>query len=367
MADAGRRRITTGSAPIGGRSTTPGAPNVRFAAECLAFANVPEDRLARTAPGCRGSPIIRTGSAACRAIPALPWDFEDPRDHYLEVLYGVDPMVLRRSDPERYLALSRATVAEVLEQTFAEWRRPASPTRGALVWTLMDVMPGAGWGVIASDGEPKSAYHALARALRPQQVTVTDEGVNGLAIHVLNEGPGPLDATVELTCWRDGAVPVAKARRDVALGPNTALTLSAYDLMGRFFDITYAYRFGPPGHDATAVALIERGSGTVLAEAFHFPLGRAHVPSRLGLRAKVERDGEGWTLVVETERFAQSVAIDDDAWRPVQMGFHLAPGRAKRVRLTPRRQDAPPPAGDVGAINATDRARYDDLPAAGAR
>ena len=330
---------------------------VRFAAECLAFANVPEDRSLERAgvPRIAHHPDWKSGVPR---DPGAPWDFEDPRDHYLRELYGLDPMALRRSNPERYLALSRAAVAEVMEQTFAEWRRPGAPTRGALVWTLMDVMPGAGWGVIASDGEPKSAWHALRRAFRPRQVCLTDEGVNGLAIHVLNEGPSPLAARLEITCWRDGAVPVVRAERDVALGANAAATMSAFDLMGRFFDITYAYKFGPPGHDATSVTLVATDTGAVLAEAFHFPLGRAHVPASLGLRAAVAREGDGWAVTVETDRVAQSVTIVDDHWRAAETGFHLAPGRAKRVALLPRGSDEPPPMGHVAAVNALDVARY---------
>ena len=36
--------------------------------------------------------------------------------------------------PSRFLALARATSAEVMEATYAEWRREGSITRGALVW-----------------------------------------------------------------------------------------------------------------------------------------------------------------------------------------------------------------------------------------
>lgn len=331
--------------------------NVRFAAESLAFANVPEEVSLRSGK----PPAITHHPDWKRAVPrdaGASWDFEDVRDHYLERLYGLEPARLRREDPERYFALSRAVVAEVMEETFAEWRRPGSPTRGALVWLLLDLQPGAGWGVIASDGEPKSAWHGLARAFRPVQLALTDEGVNGLALHVLNERPEPLAATVELTCWRAGEVAVVQAKREVALAPHSATTLSAFDLIGRFFDIAYAYRFGPPGHDVTSAVLRDTASGAVLAEAFHFPLGRGHERHRCGLAAQLEREGDGWSLILSTRRLAQAVEIVDAGWRPERSWFHLAPGEPRQVRLHPRSGISAAPTGEVRAVNAIDHASY---------
>lgn len=331
--------------------------NVRFAAESLAFANVPEEISLRSGR----PPAITHHPDWKRGVPrdaGASWDFEDVRDHYLERLYGLDPARLRREDPERYFALSRATVAEVMEETFAEWRRPGSPTSGALVWLLQDLQPGAGWGVIASDGEPKSAWHGLARAFRPVQLALTGEGLNGLALHVINERPEPLVATVELTCWRAGEVAVVQAKHEIALVPQSAKTLAAFDLIGRFFDIAYAYRFGPPGHDVTSAVLRDAASGAVLAEAFHFPLGRGHERHHCGLAAQLEREGDDWSLVLSTRRFAQSVEIVDHGWRPEQNWFHLAPGEPRRVRLRSRAGVGGAPAGEVRAVNAIDRASY---------
>lgn len=332
---------------------------VRFASESLAFANVPEDVSLRRA-GL--APIVHTPEWR-RGVPrdmGASWDFEDVRDHYVEALYGVCVLELKRSDPERYLALSRAAVAEVMEETFAEFRRPGSPTRGALVWLLQDLMPGAGWGVIASDGEPKSAWHALKRAFRPVQVSLTDEGVNGLGVHLVNERPEPFSGEIELTCWRDGAAPVIRARAPVALARQEAKTLSAFSLIGSFFDVAYAYRFGPPSHDATTVTLTDGGTGAVVAEACHFPLGRGNARRESGLSARIERSQEEVSLVIACERFAQSVHIVDEDWRADANWFHLAPGREKRVRLVPRKTGAPDPQGVVRALNALDEARYGD-------
>ena len=78
--------------------------------------------------------------------PGTSWDFEDIRDHYLQTLYDVVPDRLRREDPARYFELSRAVIADLMRETFSEWRRTGSRCAGALVWQFQDVMPGAGWG-----------------------------------------------------------------------------------------------------------------------------------------------------------------------------------------------------------------------------
>ncbi|WP_163362841.1 hypothetical protein, partial [Klebsiella aerogenes] len=70
--------------------------------------------------------------------------------------------------------------------------------------------------------------------------TLTDEGVNGLALHIVNERPHGLEASVEVTSLRAGKQPVVSGRRDLTLEPGQSLTLAATDLFGAFFDTTYA-------------------------------------------------------------------------------------------------------------------------------
>ncbi len=84
--------------------------NVRFAAECLAFSNVPSEPADQATPAVappervEENPVLRTGIP--RDVGA-DWDFQDVRDHYLGLLFDLDPDVLRRADLARYLELSR--------------------------------------------------------------------------------------------------------------------------------------------------------------------------------------------------------------------------------------------------------------------
>lgn len=309
--------------------------NVRFAAECLAFSNVPDtetlDRHLSVSPSHDPRWKARVPRDA-----GTSWDFEDVREHYLKDLYGFEPSRLRYEDPERYLAFSRAATAEVMEATFAEWRRPGSSCNGALVWTLQDLLPGAGWGVVDSTRRPKSTWHALKRAFRPVQVVLSDEGTNGLDVHVINDIKAPRELVVELACLRDGRQPVVSGNRALTLEPRQAVTLAATDLFGAFFDTTYAYRFGPPSHDVTVARLKDAASGEIIADAFHFPLGRARALHAAVIEASLVKSGEGdWLLQVQTDRLAQSVSISVEGFRVAETGFHLAPGATKQLALVP--------------------------------
>jgi beta-mannosidase len=332
---------------------------VRFTSECLAFANVPEAAtIARLPGGGEGLPHHPKWKARVPRDSGASWDFEDVRDHYLRLLYGVDPLALRYGDPDRYLRLSRAVTGEVMEEVFAEWRRGRSTCAGGLVWMYQDLWPGAGWGVVDSLGAPKAAWHALKRAFRPVQVTLTDEGVNGLAVHVINETGEPVAATLSLACLRNGEVPVLRAERALVLEPRSAHEIAAASLSGTFFDMTYAYRFGPPPHDVT-VAAITDASGRRLAEAFHFPQGRGATRAELGLSAVLEGHDGSWTLRLQSQRCAQSVHVDDERFRAEDEWFHLAPGIERQVRLVARdgASDAVPD-GEVHALNGVSPVRF---------
>uniref|UniRef100_UPI0038F6696D hypothetical protein n=1 Tax=Streptomyces niveiscabiei TaxID=164115 RepID=UPI0038F6696D len=78
-----------------------------------------------------------------------------------------------------------------------------------------------------------------------------------------------------------------------------------------------------------SAVLRDAASGVVLAEAFHFPLGRGHERHHCGLVARLEREGDDWSLVLSTRRLAQSVEIVDAGWRAERSWFHLAPGEPR--------------------------------------
>lgn len=324
--------------------------SVRFSAESLAFAHVPQARtLTRHLPvPAVHSPLWKERVPRDRGAS---WDFEDVRDHYLQEIYGFEPNRLRRQDPELYRSLSRAVTGEAAEETYAEWRRHGSGCNGALVWTLQDLLPGAGWGVIDSTGEPKPIWYALRRAFRPVQVLLTDEGTNGLDVHVINESDGALDIALEVSCLRDGRQRVVGGSRELVVEARGKQKIACTDLFGAFFDTTYAFRFGQPSHDVTVARLTVPGTGALIAEAFHFPLGRAAAFHDAEIAASVLQEGEDWFLDLRSDRLAQSVQIDFEAYRAEDDWFHLPPDGNRRVRLH-RRAGVPADAVPMGQIRA---------------
>ncbi|MBS0583720.1 MAG: glycoside hydrolase family 2 protein [Proteobacteria bacterium] len=306
---------------------------VRFASECLAFANIPFDG------GMPGGGALRMHQAAWKARSprdlGAGWDFDDVRDHYVRRLFGIDPAELRVSDHERYLALGRAATGEAMARTFAEWRRARSPTGGGLIWFLRDLWPGAGWGVVDAHGMPKPCWYALRRALAPIAIAISDEGVNGLVVHVFNDAPTPLAARVELELHRGGDIATGRGGADVRVSAHGAIELAATDFFDGFLDLSWAYRFGPPVADLIHAKLVTT-AGEPVAETFWFPAGLPVTRDYdVGLAATVAAvdGGVAYLLTVATRAFAQSITIDVPGFVAEDNGFHLAPGQSRTLAL----------------------------------
>jgi beta-mannosidase len=327
--------------------------NLKFATECLAFANVPSDATIARMPGGLATRVHHPQwKARSPRDLGAGWDFDDVRDHYLQALFGVDPQKLRYADHERYLALSRVVTGEVMAATYAEWRRPASQCGGAMVLFLRDLWAGAGWGVVDDAGSPKACWHYLRRALQPITVLLTDEGGNGLFVHVINERDLEARFEIEIKAWQHAETEIASGSLAVTVPARGARTVPALDLLDRFVDLTYAYRFGPPPCDTVAVTLKD-AQGQAMATAFHFPAG---MPSLFGVDPGLsatatmvdERTAE---VTVATRKTALAVHFDIPGFEAVDEFFHMAPGSHARVVL--RARQPAPLQGSVQALNAT--------------
>jgi beta-mannosidase len=183
---------------------------------------------------------------------------------------------------------------------------------------------------------------------------VSDEGDNGLALHVCNDRPERFRGRLELALYRAGEVSVGRGELAVDVGAHAQLELPAAAAFEGFLDLSYAYRFGPAPYDVLAATLrrSDAPAGEVAASAFHFPVGLpAGRELDVGLAAEATVDGASARLTLRTRRFAQSVAIDCEGFAPEDAFFHLAPGEERMVRLS-RTSNAAVLKGSVKALNS---------------
>jgi beta-mannosidase len=330
--------------------------DVAFTSECLGFANIPEqatlDALAAGDAPAVNHPLWK------ERVPrdsGAGWDFDDVRDFYLNKLFDVDPVRLRSFDPVRYTRLSRVVPGEMMSQVFSEWRSPASNNRGGLVWFYKDLWPGAGWGILDSHGIPKACYYALKRVWQPRQIVVTDEGLEGLHLHLINETDNDFRGSVELVLMKDQHVVVARQAVACHVAARSKQTLCADAILQGFYDVTYAYRFGPPHHDVAIATLLDERQ-RVVSEGHYFPVARepAVLPA-FSLQAEALSLPDGSVdVTLQTDRFLHAVTFDVKGFLADDNYFHLSPLRPKTVRLTPTNQSQSRFSGYVEALNLSE-------------
>ncbi|HWD64671.1 MAG TPA: hypothetical protein VG405_05815 [Solirubrobacteraceae bacterium] len=336
--------------------------NVKFASESLAFANVPDEVEFPV-----HHPLAKAGvqrDAGTGWDIGAGWDFDDVRDHYLSARYEVNPVQLRRYDHERYLNLSRAVSGQVMAETIGEWRRAGSPCNGALVLWLKDMLAGAGLGILDHRGQPKVAYHHLRRAMAPVAVWLTDEGVNGLAVHLANDPGRPFQGHLRLSLFKDFSQLVEQTSVEVRLAGHEAATHNLEELLGHFVDPAWAYRFGPPSQDVIVASLEHEGH--LVSQAFHLPAGPPQgqeSADRLGLQAVTSRDDQDGVIVtVATQRFLHGVRVQLAGYRCEDDSFCVEPGVGRRLRARPDSAGgvnggAELPRGELTALNLAGRVR----------
>jgi beta-mannosidase len=334
---------------------------LKFATECLAFANVPGPSALERMPGGLATRVHHPGwKARSPRDLGAGWDFDDVRDHYLDSFFKTHPPKLRYSDHDKYLTLSRIVTGEVMAASFAQWRRPASVCGGALVLFLRDLWAGAGWGLVDDAGVPKACYHYVRRTLQPLAVLLSDEGVNGLFVHVINERAEPRQLELELTAWRDGDVLVTTGKKNLNMPAHSAQTLASLDLFEHFMDLTHAYRFGPMICDVI-IATLRDIHGSQLAQTFFFPGdGGIRPDPDAGLSAQARMlDDHTAEVTVRTKRLAQAVHFDVHGFEASDEYFHMAPHSEVCVTLRASRQLSF--AGFVHTINSSQGVRIELL------
>lgn len=333
---------------------------VRFAAECLAFSIPPERRaVERFFGSANPAGHAPDWKAAVPRDRGASWDFEDVRDHYVRQLFGVDPHMVRRSDPERYLDLGRAAVSELIGACLVHWRRTASSCAGALVLMARDFEPGAGWGLLDVDGMPKAPWFAAARASAPVAIVIEDDGLDGLTLEVVNDSPVVIDGELRVVVHTETGPSSAASSSAVSVDPHSSLVRSLDSLMGGFQDFNHAHGFGVRTYDAVVAELVD--SDGRRCASITFVIGGAARPQQfdIGLRAEVvESASGGWEIEISTAATAQYVCVEFDDGEPSDSWFHLAAGQIRRIAVQNAATDRVP-SGRIRALNSAKGARIE--------
>lgn len=321
---------------------------VKFAAECLAFANPPSsafiDRHFGSSTVAGHHPDWKAGVPRDRGSS---WDFEDVRDFYARAVFGEELLAVRRTDPERYLQLGRLAIAEAMHQCFAFWRRTDSRCGGAMVLSGRDMLPGAGWGLLDSDGNAKAALPVLARTWAPVSVIVSDDGLSGIRIDMHNDSPCGRHGELSLVATNSLGTAV-DTTHVVTIPPASSVTVYDAELSGHFRDLSHAFRFGPPTADAVQ-ATLRCADGTTARDVLVVN-SRPAQAAALVAATLVRRSDDRWQLHLVSEVALRYVELDIPDWTASDNFFHLAPRVPYLITLSCK-GDRTNPTGTVGSID----------------
>lgn len=154
---------------------------------------------------------------------------------------------------------------------------------------------------------------------------------------------------------------MGKGETPVLVPPRSVVPVHVDALFHGFVDTTYAYRFGPPGHDLVFLELVDEG-GEVLARAHHLPLGVGRpVERELGLEARFEEGGT--RLVLRAKRLALFAALDLEGRSPPRTSCTSRRARSARSRSGPSRARAGCAATCIRRTSGSRRASSAEVPA----
>lgn len=333
--------------------------DVKFATECLAFSNVPDDPSLRLHFG-NTTPAVHHPSwkAGVPRDASAGWDFEDIRDFYMNALYALDPVALRYADKARYKAISQVVTGEVMQSVFDYWQSDASKCGGGLIWFLRDIVPGAGWGLIDSDGKPKALYYLLRRCWSTTRLYFRDLGMDGQNVCVYHDSDVVLDGTVEIQLLQSSRTCIASASKSVRVSRGNPVELSLDGMLGRFLDPGYRYRFGPPKHDVI-LATLRSSDGRLLMSSCFFPGSRdifRHDSAEIAITTIT--DGGATYLRIRSDRLLQFARLTSRTHSFTDNYVHVPPHTDVDIAVTAISNNGNALRGSLAALNLVNSVRF---------
>ncbi len=333
---------------------------VKFTPETLGISNIPEQNTIDSL--LNGNTFTAHDPQWKKNVPrdsSAGWDFEDIRDFYLAQLFKQDPISLRSHNPQRYLELSRVVSSEIMLRTLANWRAPNHPCRGALIWFYKDIFPGAGWGLLDSNNQPKAAYYGVKRASAKIAVYFLDKGLDGLFLNLINETDQPKNITLNIKAFKHGDVETLSITKSLTLTQaETEINLNEW--LGYFNDLNYSYGFGPKQQDVVYAVITDTDSNGWIHDDCYFVADYNLPPCSFNPLHidTVEMESGLPALKISSQSFLQFVHIDIDGYECSDKYFHLAPGTTRMICLTATTVPNRKIKGYVSAVNLVNSQKF---------
>lgn len=333
---------------------------VKFTPETLGISNIPEQNTIDTL--LNGNTFTAHDPIWKKGVPrdsSAGWDFEDIRDFYLAQLFKQDPVYLRSHNPQQYLELSRAVSSELMLRTLANWRAPNHPCRGALIWFYKDIFPGAGWGLLDSNNQPKAAYYGVKRASAKLAVYFLDKGLDGLFLNLINETGQPKNITLNIKAFKHGNIETLSITKTLTL-TQAETEISLNEWLGYFNDLNYSYGFGPKQQDVVYAVMTDTVSNEWTHDDCYF-VADYNLPSCSSNPLHidtVEMENGLSALKISSQSFLQFVHIDVDSYECSDNYFHLAPGTTRTIYLTAKSVPTKKIKGYVSAVNLVNSQKF---------
>ena len=109
---------------------------------------------------------------------------------------------------------------------------------------------------------------------------------------------------------------------------NRKLKIIVEEMLGGFYDTSYAYKFGPPKHEVACATLKDR-SGKIISQQFHFPVTH-HLPM---VEANVVAEFSENKLSISSDKFLYGVQIQSEIGLPEDNYFHLMPNEKREIKF----------------------------------
>ena len=214
------------------------------------------------------------GRRACTTTRAARGTWTTSAPSTCASVFGVDPLWERYSDAERALDLGRATNAVLDADRLHRVALQRAAPAGGLVLGFNDLAPGAGWGLIDVDGQPKAPWYAMRRVCEPVCVLLIDEGLNGLCAHVFNDTAEAFSGDLVVDLFTNGETLSEQAVHPVIVKARGATVVNLDDL---FDDSTTSTTPTASARPSTTSSPHPQGRTTARCahDAVSLPLGQA--------------------------------------------------------------------------------------------